>query len=169
MILKSLRYAGLAALALLAACQRDSGDGPTEISGKLFVFNYRVATATYMITLQRKAPLPENGVVEAEYENPQGGAPLTTRSKIFPFWEKIVLESPPLHCVVKDRRYAVKIRILDSDSKLLQSLETTVVSNLDQSILPAKPLVIGPIYTRNPDVYKADGTVDYSPETGCPT
>lgn len=169
MMLKSLRYAGLAALALLAACQRDSEDGPTEISGKLFVFNYRVATATYMITLQRKAPLPENGVVEAEYENPRGGAPLTTRSKIFPFWEKIVLESPPLHCVVKDRRYAVKIRILDSDSKLLQSLETTVVSNLDQSILPAKPLVIGPIYTRNPEVFKADGTADYSPEAGCPT
>ncbi|OJT99215.1 MAG: hypothetical protein BGN83_08375 [Rhizobium sp. 63-7] len=169
MMLKSLRCAGLAALALLAACQRESEDGPTEISGKLFVFNYRVATATYMITLQRKAPLPENGVVEAEYENPRGGAPLTTRSKIFPFWEKIVLESPPLHCVVKDRRYAVKIRILDSDSKLLQSLETTVVSNLDQSILPAKPLVIGPIYTRNPEVFKADGTADYSPEAGCPT
>jgi len=168
MMLKSLRYAGLAALALLAACQRESEDGPTEISGKLFVFNYRVATATYMITLQRKAPLPENGVVEAEYENPRGGAPLTTRSKIFPFWEKIVLESPPLHCVVKDRRYAVKIRILDNHSKLLQSLETTVVSNLDQTILPAKPLVIGPGYTKNPEIYKADGTADYSPETGCP-
>ena len=158
----------LASALLLGACQREAKDGITEISGKMFVFNYRIATATYMLTLARKAPLPENGSVETEYENPAGGAPIVEVSKIYPFWEKIVLESPPIHCVVKDKRYGVKIRILDADNKLLQSLETTVVSDIDQTILPAKPLVVGPAYTKNPDLQKPDGTTDYSPETGCP-
>ncbi len=159
----------LACALLLSACQREAEGGITEISGRMFVFNYRVSTATYLLTLARKAPLPENGMVETEYENPQGGAPIVTQTKIFPFWEKIVLESPPLHCVVKDRPYTVKIRLYDGGRKLVQTLETTVTSNLDQSVLAARPLVVGPTYDKNPELQKPDGSMDYSPETGCKT
>ena len=76
----------LASALALGACQREAKDGITEISGKMFVFNYRIATATYMLTLARKAPLPENGSVETEYEIPAGGAPIVEVSKIYPFW-----------------------------------------------------------------------------------
>ncbi len=36
----------LASALALCACQREAKDGITEISGKMFVFNYRIATAT---------------------------------------------------------------------------------------------------------------------------
>ncbi|ATN33843.1 hypothetical protein ACO34A_08475 [Rhizobium sp. ACO-34A] len=157
----------LLSLALpLAGCQREE-EGPLAISGKIFVFNYRVARATYLLTLARNTPLPDESYAEATFENPAGGEPLRIREKIFPFWDKVTLESPAVHCVRKEHPYTVSIRIVDAAGKLLQSLETTVISSMDQSVLPAKPLVVGPVYTENPEVFKADGTVDFSPEKGC--
>lgn len=157
----------LLSLALpLAGCQREE-EGPLAISGKVFVFNYRVARATYLLTLARNGTLPDESYAEATFENPTGGEPLKIREKIFPFWDKVTLESPTVHCVRKEHPYAVSIRIVDATGKLLQSLKTTVISSMDQSVLPAKPLVVGPVYTENPEVFKADGTVDFSPEKGC--
>ena len=158
----------LAAGMLLAACQRDTSDGPTELSGHLFVFNYRVASATYMITLKKTAPIAEGTVAVAAFENPMGGDPLVLRQKIFPFWDKITLESPEVHCVRKDRPYGVTITLVDAGGKTIQTIATKVTSSFDQSILPAKPLVVGPVYTPNPEVFKADGSVDFSPEPACP-
>lgn len=158
-----------AALALaLTACQRDDMEKPLVISGKVFIFNYRVAQATAVITLARNGALPDESYVETSFENPAGGAPHLTRSRIFPFWKKVTVESPPMRCVAKDRPYAVTIRIVDADGRELQSIETTIVSSLDQSILPSKPLVVGPAYTRNPEVFKADGSTDYAPDLSCP-
>lgn len=155
------------ALACLSSCQRDSQSGPLAVSGRLFVFNYRMATATYMVTLSRNGDVPEGSEVETRFDNPRGGEPLVTHQKVFPNQQKVVLESPPLHCVVKDRPYKVAIRLTNSTGKLLQTLETTVTSNLDQTILPARPLVVGSQYDRNPEVFKPDGTTDFSPDTGC--
>ncbi|KQS80484.1 hypothetical protein ASG25_02470 [Rhizobium sp. Leaf384] len=152
----------------MAGCQRETGPGPTEVSGRLFVFNYRIAQAHYMITLRRTAPLPDPAVAVTTFEDPRGGEPLVTRTKIFPFWDTIVLESPPIHCVRKDRSYRVGIRILDGADRLVQAIETTAVSTVDQTVLTAKPLVVGPGYAVNPDILRADGSVDYAPETGCP-
>lgn len=158
-----------AALTLaLTACQRDDMEKPLVISGKVFIFNYRVAQATAVITLARNGALPDESYVETSFENPAGGAPHLTRSRIFPFWKKVTVESPPMRCVAKDRPYAVAIRIVDADGRELQSIETTIVSSLDQSILPSKPLVVGPVYTRNPEVFKADGSTDYAPDLSCP-
>lgn len=155
-------------VAALASCQRDvAEDELVEISGKIFVFNYRVARATYLVTLRRLAPLPEGGFAEATFEDPRGGLPLVAREKLFPVMDKIILESPAVHCVKKDKPYAVTIRLLGSDNEEIQTLETTVTSNDDQSILPAKPLTLGPLYDRNPEVFKPDGSTDFSPEK-CP-
>ncbi|KQS68060.1 hypothetical protein ASG39_06970 [Rhizobium sp. Leaf371] len=159
---------GLLAAALSAGCQRETGSGPTEVSGRLFVFNYRIARAHYMITLRRTGVLPDPALAVATFEDPRGGAPLVTRTKIFPFWDTIVLESPPIHCVRKDRPYTVGIRILDGAGKVVQSIETTAISTVDQTVLTAKPLVVGPGYAINPDILREDGSVDYAPETGCP-
>ncbi len=156
------------ALALaLGGCQRQSKDGPTELNGRHFVFNYRVSTATYLVNLARKADIPDGSFAIAEFENPMGGDPLVVREKIFPFWEKIVLQSPPVHCVRKDRPYAVNIRLVDGAGATLQTIATQVTSDVDQSVLPAKPLVVGPVYTVNPDLVEADGSIDFSPEK-CP-
>ncbi|MFT4181394.1 MAG: hypothetical protein QM636_05675 [Rhizobium sp.] len=159
--------AAIAGLAL-CGCQRQPENGPTELSGRLFVFNYRVASATYMITLKKIAPIPEGTVAVAEFENPAGGDPLVVRQKIYSFWDKITLESPDLRCVRKDRPYSVSITLLDAGDKTIQTIKTEVKSDLDQTVLPTKPLVVGPIYTQNPDVFKSDGSADYGRDTTCP-
>ncbi|PZM16956.1 hypothetical protein [Rhizobium tubonense] len=158
----------LAATLALAGCQRQADDGPTELSGRLFVFNYRVSAASYMIVLKKKAPIPEGSFAVAEFENPMGGDPIIVKEKIFPFWDKITLESPDIHCVRKDRPYSVSITLVDASGKTIQTIKTQVKSDLDQSVLAAKPLVVGPVYTKNPDVFKSDGTADFSPDAACP-
>lgn len=162
-------YIGLCAIiAALSSCERSDKNEPLKVQGKVFIFNYRVASATYVLTLARNAPLPDESYADVRYENPTGGAPIETRTKIFPFWDKIALESPPVHCIVKDKPYAISIRIVDGKDKLIQTIDTTLTSSLDQTILPANGLVVGPIYTPNPEVFKADGSTDFSPETNCP-
>ncbi|MBC7312110.1 MAG: hypothetical protein H5U11_06415, partial [Rhizobium sp.] len=79
-----------AALALaLTACQRGDMEKPLVISGKVFIFNYRVAQATAVITLARNGALPDESYVETSFENPAGGAPPVTRARIFPIWKKV--------------------------------------------------------------------------------
>ncbi|MBB4570189.1 hypothetical protein [Rhizobium leucaenae] len=159
--------AAIAGLAL-AGCQRQAENGPTELSGRLFVFDYRVATANYMITLKKIAPIPEGTTAVAEFENPMGGDPLVVREKIYTFWDKITLESPDLRCVRKDRPYSVSIKLVDAKDKTIQTIKTEVKSDLDQTVLPTRALVVGPGYTKNPDVFKADGSIDYGHDEACP-
>lgn len=165
---KPIVTALLLALAFLVGCQREDIGEPLKLSGKIFIFNYRVAQATYVVTLARNGPLPEPSFVEASFENPAGGAALVTRSRIFPFWEKVSLESPPVHCVVKDRPYAISIRILDGSDTVLQTIETTLTSSLDQAVMPGKPLVVGPVYMPNPEVFEPGGQTDYARPAACP-
>ena len=152
---------------LLTGCQRDDEDGPLSVAGRLFEFNYRNATAAYILTLNRDRDLAEGSIVETSYENPVGGPPIVTSTKVYPFWRQIALRSPDIHCVVKEHPYAVTITLKDKAGETLQTLKTEVVSNIDQTILPAKALIVGPIYTPNTAVFKGDGTADFSPETGC--
>ena len=39
---------------------------------------------------------------------------------------------------------------------------------LDQTVLPSKPLVVGAGYEKNPEVFKPDGTTDFSNTDKCP-
>lgn len=167
MTVRSIAVWAFCAAVLLAGCQREDKDAPLAVAGRLVVFNYRVAKASYLVTLRRQGDLPEGSMVETRFENPAGGAPLVTRSRIFPSEQNVVLESPALHCVVKDRPYTVDIRVSDAEGDLIQTLQTTVTSSEDQSILPAKPLVLGAVYTKNPEVFRADGSTDFSPEADC--
>ena len=149
------RTVALLALSLaLAACQRESGPDPLHLTGKMFVFNYRLAYATYIVTLNRTEPLPEGSTVTAEFENPAGGEPLVLTRTLFPKLEKVVLESPEISCVKKERPYRVAIRVNGPDGAVLQTLEATVISDLDQSVLPAEALVIGPAYEKNPKMFR---------------
>jgi len=140
-----------AAMLSLGAC-RDSGSDSErfKIGGRLFVFNLRVATATYLVNLEPTGPVEEGQTAVATFENPAGGAPIVVRQKIWPRLAKTTIETPPLRCVVKDRPYAVSISIEDEGGSVVQTLKTTMISSQDQSILPDAPLVVGPFYTPNP-------------------
>jgi hypothetical protein len=152
---------------LLSACQRQA-ENMLEVTGHLFVFNYRVASATYLLTLKKTSPIPDGSKLVAEFENPQGGAPLVLDQKVFPIDENISLQSENLHCVRKDRPYSVSVKLVDKDGKVLQELKAEFKSDVDQSILPSKPLVVGAGYEKNPEVFKADGTTDFSNTDKCP-
>jgi hypothetical protein len=167
-----MRMKVIAALALsawlIAGCQREM-EKMVEVSGHLFVFNYRVATATYLVTLRKTATIPDGSVAIAEFENPAGGEPIVLNEKVYHAWDQITLQSPPVHCIRKDRPYAVNIRLVDAGGKTLQELKTQLISDVDQAaMLPSKPLVVGPFYNKNPEVFKPDGTVDYSNTDKCP-
>jgi hypothetical protein len=82
----------------------------------------------------------------------------------------VTLESPPLTCVVKDKPYAVAIAIEAADGKVVQKLETTITSTLDQSILPDRPLVVGPVYELNEELAgHPDGRLPNEPKPDCPS
>ncbi len=173
--MSSIRFRPALALALtallgVAACRESGGEGEFfAVSGKLFVFNYRVATATYLVTLNPLQPMREGQTAVATFQDPAGGAPIVVRQKIWPRLDKTTLESPPLRCVVKDKPYSVSIAIEEADGSVVQKLETTITSNLDQTVLPDRPLVVGPIYTPNPDLAgHPDGKLPEGEKQACP-
>lgn len=165
----TLGAAVLSTVVALGAC-RDSGkDALYEISGRLFEFNYRLARATYVITLNPLRPVGEGKVAVVDFENPAGGGPLVVTQKIWPKLAHVTLTSPPLTCVVKNRPYAVAIHIKDKDGVTLQELKTTLVSSQDQSDLPDAPLVTGSRYVLNPALAgHPDGRLADRPKPVCP-
>ncbi|MDS7596687.1 hypothetical protein [Agrobacterium tumefaciens] len=165
-----MRSAATVILAMLSltACQREEQREIVTVSGRMFVFNYRVATATYLVTLRPTAPIRDGSSVEADFENPRGGDAISITEPLFPNNPKIVLQSPPVECIREGRPYAVKIRLKAPDGHVIQTIETSITSDTDQSLLPAKPLVVGPLYTPNPEVFRKDGTTDMRPVQDCP-
>jgi hypothetical protein len=159
----------LAAVIVLGAC-RDTGEGALyEVSGRLFEFNYRLAQATYVVTLNPLRPVGEGNVAVVDFENPAGGAPLVVEQKIWPKLPHVTLTSPPLTCVVKDRPYSVAIHIKNKDGAVLQELKTTLVSSQDQTDLPDAPLVLGTVYELNPALAgHPDGRLPNKPKPDCP-
>jgi hypothetical protein len=142
----------LAAGLALAGC-RDAGEGDHfALDGKLVVFIYRVATATFLVNLKPLRPVGNGEVAIALFDDPAGGAPIEVREKIWPNVSKITLNTPPLRCIVKDKPYKIAIRIEDASGTEMQAIETTIKSSQDQSDLPDRPLVVGPLYTPNPEL-----------------
>jgi hypothetical protein len=158
----------LAAPLLLGACQRDTSK-TVEISGRLMVFNYREAKVTYVMNLSPLQPIAEGLMAVTTFENPAGGEPLVVSQKLFPNRQKVTIESPPLECVVKDRPYKVSIRIEKAGGGVLQDIETTMVSSQDESVLPDRPLVVGPGYDPNPELAgHPDGRLPAGRGVSCP-
>jgi hypothetical protein len=160
----------LLAAAALGACRDEGGNGEYfALSGKLFEFNYRLAAATYVVTLNPLQPMDGTQTAVGTFENPAGGEPIVVRQKIWPKLQHITIESPPLTCVVKDKPYSVSIAIEGADGSVVQKLDTTITSSLDQSILPDRPLVVGPVYELNKDLAgHPDGRLPNEPKPDCP-
>ncbi len=119
---------------ILASCRED-GDY-LAVAGGGFVFNYRIAEATYGIALKPMRELPADAVVEATLENPAGGEPIVMR-KEGPFNPtRISFETPPVQGVVKGKPYKVVVVLRDASGATLQTIEKSFTSELDQTVLP---------------------------------
>jgi hypothetical protein len=141
----------LIALWLLSAC--DNPEGPAaSFAGGGFVFNYRVGQAYYGVVVKTEGTLPQDAVIEGQFENPTGGDAVVVQVKAANDQRKYVLRTPPVKGVKKDVPYKVVVRILEKpDGAELQRIERTIKSDVDQSLLPQSPLVIGPGYELNPE------------------
>jgi hypothetical protein len=140
---------GLSLLALASGCNR-SGEY-LAVAGGGFVFNYRLGEATYGIALKPMRDLPEQSAITATFENPAGGDPYVIK-KQGPFNPiRIAFQTPALEGVVAHHPYKVDVVLADESGKELQRIEKTYASDVDESVLPERPLVIGPGYQQNLD------------------
>jgi hypothetical protein len=141
-----------AAVGLLYACRERQPEQYLELTGRVFIFNYRVATATYVVTFSKERPIPDGATLLMQFENPSGGSAIEVRQKVWPNIEKVAVESPPVFCIVKDKPYSFKALLIGPDGMRLQEITGTIASSLNQTILPDRPLVVGPVYTPNPEL-----------------
>jgi hypothetical protein len=145
------RLFALAVVAAASALTACSDDSPyVVVSGGGIIFNYRIAEATAGIVAEVARMMPEGSSVEASFENPAGGPPITEKKAMTEDRRRFSFVIPPLTGIKADTDYAVVVRVLDADGAELQRVETKVHSDLDQSILPKAPLTLGPGYARNP-------------------
>jgi hypothetical protein len=155
----------LLALVFASSCQRETEEYIT-VNGKVFIFNIRLARAFYMLTLNRLPSTPDNAVVVAEFENPAGGPPLVREQTVFPKMARIDLQSPDVDCVAVGKPYRIRIVLRNAEGRQLQTIDTTLTSTLDSSMLPEKALFEGPAYTRTRDGFHADGSIRFRKKCG---
>lgn len=148
---------GIAMLAILLAFGWATRDDPSDepylqILGGGFVYNFRVAEVFYGFTALVVRPLESGSVIEAAFEDPGGGDPLVVRERVSTMTNRYSLRSPPVHGVLKDKTYKVSIRVLDREEKhQLWARTLDYRSQLDDTVVPAKPLTVGPGYHLNPE------------------
>lgn len=155
----------LLALVFAGGCQREAEEH-VSINGKVFIFNIRVARAFYMLTLNRLPSTPDDAVVTAEFEDPAGGPVLIKEQKVFPKMTRIDLQSPDIDCVVAGKPYRIHIVLRNAEGRELQTIDTTLTSTLDSTMLPEKALFEGPVYTRTKDGFNADGSIRFRKKCG---
>lgn len=139
----------LPALALLA-CDLDSNKPYLTFAGGGFIFNYRLATAEYGFVARVMRPIPEDSIVEAEFENPAGGSPIVLRQNTAPGRSSYVFQTPPLQGVAANHDYRVVLRLLKSGGEEFARYEKSFHSDVDQSVLPESAPVVGPGYQPAP-------------------
>jgi hypothetical protein len=123
------------------------------VLGGGFIYNYREGEEFYGLTTMVQKPLAEGSIVEVEFENPSGGKPFIVSQRVSARTDRYAFQSPDVHGVVANKPYHVTIRIYDRERKeLIWSTTRSYKSDLDDSVVPKKPVVIGPGYTPNPDL-----------------
>lgn len=135
------------------ATREDPADKPyLRLLGGGFIFNYRISEVNYGFTALVERPLPTGSIIEASFEDPGGGEALVVSTRVGTDTEHYALQSPPVRGVEAGRRYKVAIRVLDRDgASVLWTHETSFASRIADTVLPEKPLTIGPGYARNPE------------------
>lgn len=157
----SFRHVLVAMIALLLALfalgwatrEPPAGKPYLKIAGMGFIFDYRTSQAFYGFTAYLQKPVANYSLIEATFENPAGGAPFVVTKKLSPRSTRYGLRSPDLNGVKAHVPYHVHVRLLrNPDHAVLFETDFTVSSQQDQSILPEKPLTIGPGYYPNPEL-----------------
>lgn len=152
--------ATMAAAALLALLfvtgwltRQDPDEQPyLDILGGGFVFNYRVADNFYGFTAIVRRPLESGSIIEAEFENPAGGNPITVRERVSPMTDRYTMRTPALHGIEANKPYQVRIRVLDRlETREIWSATRSYTSQIGQQQTPDRPLTVGPGYHLNPD------------------
>ena len=156
-------FAGLALatmLLVIVACEEDPNAPYVEIEGGGFVFNYRVADAYYGFVARRLRKLPPGSVLEASFENPDGGAPFILRQTPEDNQMSFSFRSPSVQGVKADRNYRVELRLIAPGSnEVVARYGKSFRSKIDQDIMPDKPLTVGPGYAPNPEARKLPASV----------
>ncbi|MFQ6024514.1 MAG: hypothetical protein ACE5NW_17510 [Acidiferrobacterales bacterium] len=136
----------LMAVVLLVACPEGDSDKPyLEFVGGGFIFNYRLAEADYGFVAKVARRIPRGTIIEAVFENPSGEEPFVIRQTAKWGQLQYTFRTPPVRGVKAHRDYHVKLRLLDPDDQhVIATYTKTFRSNVDQSILPEHPTVIGP-------------------------
>jgi hypothetical protein len=152
----SIIFFGLVLVGLVG-CTDHSRTSFLELTGRVFIFNPRLATATYVVTFNILKEPPAASKIIVVFENPAGGADLIVEQKLKLGQAKVSFESEPLQCVRADRRYKFVATLSTHDGIELQKVESSILSTLDQSVLPEAPLVDGPGYDANPALNDSEG------------
>jgi hypothetical protein len=135
----------------LAACE-DRGGPAASFAGGGFVFNYRIGEAFYGVVINTERNLPAGAVIQGQFENPAGGPAIVVKDNYREGQRKYTLRTPALKGIKKDMPYKVVVEILDKPGgNVIDHLEKTIKSDVDQSTIPQEPMVIGPGYTLNPN------------------
>ena len=164
----SIRFLSLIAIVTaLSACQREKTEDLFKLTGRIFVFNYRISEASYMVTIDQQRLIADGMTIVTQFQDPTGGAPIEIIRTAWPKLKRVSLASPPIRCVKAGIAYSVSIAVKNAEGQTVQQMTTTVTSNIDQSVLAAKPLLVGPVYEPNREVFKKNGP-DFSPDANCP-
>lgn len=144
----------LVLLAIGWATREDPADKPyLGIAGGGFIFNYREARVFYGFTAHVLKPLPVGTLMVADFEDPSGGPPLTVETRLHARSTRYGVQSPNVRGLKAGQPYQVSIRLYDyTRTRLIWSAEKSFTSQIDDGIVPEKPLTIGPGYFPNPEL-----------------
>jgi len=132
--------------------QRRATTTKLAFAGGGFLYNYRIAETRYGLSMRVVHPVPIGTRLEVTFENPAGGDPFIVTRSLGTEPGLIGVESPALPDVATGRDYAVVIRLRDrATNEVLETHERRFRTNIDPSVMPKKPLTVGPGYHRNPD------------------
>lgn len=141
-------------LAVGWATREDPAEKPyLDIAGGGFIYNYREAQVYYGFVAHVLKPLPLGTWLIAEFENPAGGPPLTVETRLHARSVRYGVHSPQVRGVKAGKPYHVAIRLYDyTRSRLIWSGEKAFTSQIDDTVVPDRPLTIGPGYFPNPEL-----------------
>lgn len=89
----------------------------------------------------------KRAVLEAELENPSGGAPFILRRDSHPNQAAYTFQSPPLEGIETGRDYGVEPRLIEgAERRVIARYSRGFQSELAQAVLPKRPLAVGPGY-----------------------
>src|SRR5688572_4846359 len=131
------------ALLVLTGCE-DASKPAASFAGGGFMFNYRVGEAFYGVVIKTEKRLPPETIIQAEFQDPAGGAPIMVTENVRKEQRKYMLRTPALKGIKKDVPYKVVVKILDRPGgQEIGRIERAFKSDVDQSVMPDGPLIIG--------------------------